>query len=158
MIAAPGLFVFVIPDLLMRRILFTVLLGCLVANSNAQSVVLMTVPLAAISQLEDMKESTKLAVRRGKTNSRTPAELRPDLNRYLVISADDFLRVAASGPTKAAYLKCLEAGLVRVAPFTIGSKDREQVAAYYQELMEIVGLESSEGRLAAFVARAGKAE
>jgi hypothetical protein len=44
-------------------------------------------------------------------------------------------------------------GLARLEPLATTPEDRQQVADYFQELMEIVGLESSEGRLAAFVGK-----
>jgi hypothetical protein len=128
------------------------MLGCGTLTGYAQSGGHMVVPPKAISQLEDLKELTKSEVsKKGNVKAKAHAEVRPDLNRYLVISADDFLRVAVAGPTKEAYLQCLDKGLARVAPLTNDAQDRQQVAEYFQELMEIVGLESSEGRLANFV-------
>ena len=130
-------------------------LGALAAN--AQTGTKIQVPARAITQLEDLKELTKSEVIKAGKATKAHAEVRPDLNRYLVISADDFLRVTKAQPTKEAYFICLDAGLARVAPLTTSAIDRQQVAEYFQDLMEIVGLESSEGRLAAFVGSADKA-
>jgi hypothetical protein len=114
----------------------------------------MKVPATAVSRLEDLKELTKkAAVNSGKVKAKAHAEVRPDLNRYLVISADEFVRITASEPSKEAYLKSIEMGLARLEPLATTAEDRQQVAEYFQELMEIVGLESSEGRLAAFVGK-----
>ncbi|MDB5236539.1 MAG: hypothetical protein JWR44_3532 [Hymenobacter sp.] len=135
----------------MKRALLIGILSCLAVASHAQSGTL-PVPPKAISQLEDLKELTKAEVA-GKAKSKAHAEVRPDLNRYLVISADEFLRVASAGPTKEAYLRCIEIGLARVEPLTNGPEDRKQVAEYFQDLMEIVGLDSSDGRLSAFVSQ-----
>jgi hypothetical protein len=114
----------------------------------------MKVPATAIGRLEDLKELTKKAViKSDKVKTKAHAEVRPDLNRYLVISADEFVRITASEPSKEAYLKSIEVGLARLEPLTTSVEDRQQVAEYFQELMEIVGLESSEGLLAAFVGK-----
>ena len=101
--------------------------------------------------MKGLKKLAKAEIISGKAK-KAHAEVRPGLNRYLVISADDFLRVAANKPTKEAYLGCLDKGLARVAQLATSPQDRKDVAEYYQELMEIVGLESSDGRRAAFVA------
>ena len=131
------------------RTLLVAVLSCVAVAGYAQSTTPMQVPVMAISQLEDLKELTKLEVAPAKAK-KADSEVRPELNRFLVISADDFLRVAANGPTKEAYLKCLDKGLARISPLVTNSQDRQQVAQYFQEIMEIVGLESSEGRLSAF--------
>jgi hypothetical protein len=125
-------------------------------SGYAQTGAPMQVPAQAVSQLEDLKELTKSTVEQKaakKHANKLPAESRPDLNRYLVISADDFVRVTTAKPTKEAYLECLDRGLARLAPLTATPTERKQVAEYYQELMEIVGLPSSEGRLDAFIAQ-----
>ncbi|GAB3583029.1 hypothetical protein GCM10027345_28090 [Hymenobacter daeguensis] len=114
----------------------------------------MQVPAKASSQLADLMDLTKAEVAKtSKVKAKAHAEVRPDLNRYLVISTNDFLQVTNNNPTKEAYLQCIDKGLARVAPLTNSVQDRQQVAEYFQELMEIVGLESSEGKLAAFVSQ-----
>ena len=141
----------------MKHTILTGLLTLGALAANAQTGTPVKVPAKAITQLEDLKELTKAEVSKAGKGTKAHAEVRPDLNRYLVISADDFLRVTKEQPTKEAYLKCLDTGLARVAALTATATDRQQVAEYFQELMEIVGLESSEGRLAAFVGSADKA-
>lgn len=133
------------------RTLLIVILSCVALAGYAQSATPMQVPTKAISQLEDLKELMKSEVV-AETDKKASAESRPELNRFLVISTDDFLRVANNRPTKEAYLKCLDMGLARINPLVSNSLDRQQVAYYFQEIMEIVGLESSEGRLSTFVA------
>lgn len=67
-------------------------------------------------------------------------------------AADDFEMVAAGGsPTKALYLEVLKAGLARFKGIYLDTEDRERVALYFQELMDIVELESSDGLLNEFV-------
>lgn len=141
-----------------------VLLGLLVVaalSGRAQEVApapAMTVPVKATVLLEKMRKQTLAAVVVGKRPDSLPAETRPLLNKILLQSATDFLAITTRKPTKEAYLQSLDAGLSRLNPLISQVEDRQQVAEYYQDLLEIVGLESSEGRLAAFVARAGKDE
>ena len=135
----------------MRTLLLIGLLSVAALAGRGQSVTPLPLPPKAIGQLEDFRELTKSEVASVRPRSRAHAEVRPDLNRCLVISADEFLRVASGQPTREAYLQCLDAGLARLGPLTNGPEDRLQVAEYFQDLMEIVGLDSSEGRLDAFV-------
>lgn len=119
----------------------------------AQNSTPVMVPGDAISQLEDLMEATKTAASsKVAPGKKIHAEARPDVNRLLIISADDFRRVVREKPTREAFLECLDKGLARVAPLTADAMDRQQVADFYQELVEIVGLRSSEGRLTQFVA------
>ena len=135
----------------MKTILLAGFLSLVALAGYGQASTRLPVPPQAIGQLEDLMELTKLEAASVRPKSKAHAEVRPDLNRHLVISADEFRQVAAGGPTREAYLNCLETGLARLAPLTNGLDDRMHVAEYFQDLMEIVGLESSEGRLAAFV-------
>jgi hypothetical protein len=137
----------------MKKLLLLGFLSCAALTGQAQST-RMQVPAKASSQLADLMDLTKAEVAKtGKVKAKAHAEVRPDLNRYLVISTNDFLQVTNSAPTKEAYLQCIDKGLARLAPLTTNVQDRQQVAEYFQELMEIVGLESSEGKLAAFVSQ-----
>ena len=111
----------------------------------------MTVPQKAVAQLEKIRKQTVDEVVIGMRKSSLPAETRPMLNRILVKSTSEFLVITARKPTREAYLKCLDDNLSRISPLVPETKDREQVAEYFQDLMDIVGLESSEGRLTAFV-------
>jgi hypothetical protein len=116
----------------------------------------MTVPRTAISQLEDLMEATKKAAAKSKSAAKLPAELNPELNRYLVIAADDFVRVTRDVPTREAYLSAIDKGLGRLTPLATTRELRQQVADYYLDLLEIVGLDSSDGKLDTFVAQAGQ--
>ena len=111
----------------------------------------MTVPQKAVAQLEKIRKQTVDEIVIGMRKSSLPAETRPMLNRILVKSTSEFLAITSRRPTREAYLKCLDDNLSRISPLVPYTKDREQVAEYFQDLMDIVGLESSEGRLAAFV-------
>ncbi|WP_460552920.1 DUF4844 domain-containing protein [Hymenobacter daeguensis] len=137
----------------MKKLLLLGFLSCAALAGHAQATK-MQVPAKASSQLADLMDLTKAEVAKtSKVKAKAHAEVRPDLNRYLVISTNDFLQVTNNNPTKEAYLQCIDKGLARVAPLTNSVQDRQQVAEYFQELMEIVGLESSEGKLAAFVSQ-----
>ncbi|MBU6120325.1 hypothetical protein [Hymenobacter siberiensis] len=57
-------------------------LGALAAN--AQTGTRIQVPARAITQLEDLKELTKAEVTKAGKATKAHAEVRPDLNRYLV--------------------------------------------------------------------------
>lgn len=134
----------------MKHLICCCLLSLASLSGYAQTGTPVPLPKNAVSQLEDVKELTK-TVAVAKDKARMQAEARPEVNRLLVLAADDFVRVAKSGkPTQEAYITCLDAGLARLAPLTTTPQDRQQVAEYFQELMEIVGMKSSEGRLSAF--------
>ena len=132
------------------RTLFLCLLSLSTLTGYAQSNTPVTVPIGAVGQLENVKELTKSVAVNKPTKAKLQAEARPDINRMLVLAADDFVRVTKDKPTKEAYLLCLDQGLARLAPLTTDDNDRKEVAEYYQELLEIVGVASSEGRLMAF--------
>jgi len=65
-------------------------------------------------------------------------------------AADDFKEVAASeNPTNARYQEKISLGLSRFT-FYIDSEDQDRICRYFEELMDIVGLESSGGLLNEF--------
>ena len=135
------------------RILLCCLFSLSALSSRAQSIAAFSVPKDAVSLLENMKETTKLVADTKPGRANLQAEVRPEINRLLVISTDDFLHVTTAGkPTKEAYLQCIDRDLALLYPLMTNMQDRWQVAEFFQELMEIVGLPSSEGRLTAFAA------
>ena len=121
--------------------------------SHAQNVapVPHAVPEKAVVQLKKMLRQTQVEVVIDRRKSALPAEVPPLLNRVLVQSANDFLAITHGQPTKEAYYKSLKLSLERLESLATKQEDREQVAEYFQDLLDIVGLESSEGRLMAFV-------
>ena len=133
------------------RILLLSLFTLAALGSRAQDATPLAVPDRAVVQLEKMRHNTLNAVVIGKRTGALPAETRPMLNRILVQSASEFLLITTRKPTREAYLSSLDAGLSRLAPLVAQPEDRAQVAEYYQDLLDIVGLESSEGRLTDFV-------
>ena len=80
--------------------------------------------------------------------------LRPSLTQKINQAAEDFREVfMSSNPSKEKYLEKIRIGLDRFknTPVTSDTEDKERVCHYFQELMDIVGLESSEGILNKFM-------
>lgn len=130
-------------------------LGLSLPAAYAQTSPPMAVPSTAISHLEDLMEATKKAAAKNQSTAKRHAEVNPELNRYLVLAADDFLRITREAPSQEAYLAAIDKGLGRLTALATTKVLRQQVADYYLDLLEMVGLESSEGKLDAFVAQAG---
>ena len=136
------------------RILLLTLLTWATLPAFAQEATPVRVPAQALTQLEDFMEVTKGAVEaKARPGKNIPVEARPEVNRQLIISADEFRRVTKENPTREAYLACIDKGLGRVAPLTSTVGERQEVADFFQELVEIVGLRSSDGKLNAFVSQ-----
>jgi hypothetical protein len=78
-------------------------------------------------------------------------KLKDFLTQNINLAADDFIEVAQlDNPTDKEYLDKIRTGLSRF-PNDLDTEDRERVAQYFEELMDIVGLESSGGLLNKFV-------
>ncbi|MDO7845184.1 DUF4844 domain-containing protein [Hymenobacter sp. M29] len=111
-----------------------------------------TIPSKAAGKLEKLLKQTQDAVVVGKKAAILPVEARPMTSRVLAQSTSDFLALASrTNPTKEAFLQSLDAGLSRINPMMKTLEDRQQVASFYQDLLDLVGIESSEGRLTTFV-------
>ena len=109
-----------------------------------------------MGQLDAFVEATKLApdkVRPGqeKLKARMAAEAQPDINRSLITVATDFRRVLLDQHTREGYLSCIDRGLARLSVLAATREQRLEIATYFEELMDIVGLDSSDGKLTAFV-------
>ena len=81
-------------------------------------------------------------------------KLRTRLTEYLNLSADEFKALAEKGNvTDKEYEDAIKKGLDRFADvyLDLDTEDRERVCHYYEELMDIVGLESSGGHLNRFM-------
>jgi len=80
--------------------------------------------------------------------------LRPMLTKKINLLADDFKKIAESGnATDKDYHDKIEIGLKRFSDvyFNLDTEDRERVCHYFEEIMDIVGLESSGGHLNMFM-------
>ncbi|MEJ1240319.1 DUF4844 domain-containing protein [Chryseolinea sp. T2] len=81
-------------------------------------------------------------------------KLIPILTEKINLSADEFELIANKGaPTYKEYQDAIKKGLdrFRVLYLELDTEDRERVCGYYEELMDIVGLESSGGHLNNFM-------
>lgn len=127
------------------------LLSCLALLSHAQAPARPGSGLV-ISRLEDFIEATK-HVAEPSAPLMSQAEARPELNRLLVIAAFDFVQITRYAPSRDAYMQAMDLGLERFDPLMATPGNRREVAEFYVDLMDIVGVDSSDGRLDAFVAR-----
>ncbi len=81
-------------------------------------------------------------------------KMRPIFTKKINSIASDFKRVAESkNPTDKKYQEKIGIGLSRFANvyMELDTEDRERVCTYIEELMDIVGLESSNGQLNKFM-------
>ena len=79
-------------------------------------------------------------------------KVKKKLTERINLAADYFAAVSDSPePTAKAYLEAIDKALERFTDIYIDTEDREQVGFYFEELMDIVGLESSEGKLNNFL-------
>lgn len=122
---------------------------CLVLIGHAQTPV--PISAKAVARFEQLVRRTQAVILIGASNSKLPVETRPKLSRVLVESAAEFLRLASHNLTREEYLEILDAGLARLELLAAEGDDRRQVAGYFQDMLDIAGLESSFGRFTVFV-------
>ena len=80
--------------------------------------------------------------------------LKPKLTEKINLAADDFRKIAESGKTTDKnYQDKIKIGLERFNDvyLILDTEDRERVCHYFEELMDIVGLQSSDGLLNNFM-------
>ena len=81
-------------------------------------------------------------------------KMQPIFTEKINQSASDFLNVAESNnPTDKKYQEKIGIGISRFADvyMELDTEDRERVCSYFEELMDIVELESSDGQLNKFM-------
>jgi len=81
-------------------------------------------------------------------------KLRPILSEKINQAANDFEKVATGeDPTDEKYQEAIKIGLTRFSDIyiEIDTEDRERICSYFEELMDIVHLESSNGLLNNFM-------
>lgn len=81
-------------------------------------------------------------------------KLKPILTEKINIAADDFKELVDKGNiTEKEYQNAIKVGLDRFSDLylQLDTEDRERVCNYFEELMDIVGLESSGGHLNSFM-------
>ncbi len=73
---------------------------------------------------------------------------KPILTEKINLVADDFEKLAKTGnATDKDYQNAIKIGLERFTGIYIDSENQERICYYFEELMDIVGLESSDGQL-----------
>lgn len=77
------------------------------------------------------------------------AKLKPQLTELINKACEDFILSAKNNPTEESFQKDIKVGLSRFNPLylNLDTEDRERVCYYFEELMDCVGLESSNGQL-----------
>lgn len=81
-------------------------------------------------------------------------KLKPILTEKINLSANDFQELADKGiATDEEYQDAIKMGLYRFSDIylDLDTENRERICSYYEELMDIVGLESSGGHLNNFM-------
>jgi hypothetical protein len=79
-------------------------------------------------------------------------KMRKILTTKINLAADDFKALATSGKaTNREYQEKIKAGLERFADICLDTEDRERICHYFEELMDMVGLDSSNGYLNNFM-------
>lgn len=129
-------------------LLFTVaLLSC---TSNLTP---MEIPTNAVSELQELQGVEKYVEDTALFYPGIADEsIRPALSANINLAIDDFLRIVRSGnATEQAYLDAIRKGLSRFNKINLDTEDRERTAGYFMQMMDIVGLESSDGLLNRFV-------
>ena len=82
------------------------------------------------------------------------SKLKPILTEKINLALDDFKKLAEKGnSTDKEYQNTIKIGLERFSDLylLLDTEDRERVCSYFEELMDIVGLESSDGHLNNFM-------
>lgn len=80
-------------------------------------------------------------------------ELKSCLSDKINRAAEDFISVASANPTDELYQNKIRIGLNRFSPeyLNLDTEDRERICRYFEEMMDIIGLESSDGHLNDFM-------
>lgn len=135
-----------------RTAILTVFILLLFAGCGQKQ---MKTPQGALPKLEEFRGKEKfIADNRLFYPGIADPALKPLLTEKINLAADDFMRIAdKSNPTKKDYQNVIGLGLSRFAGIYIqlDTEDRERVCSYFEELMDIVGLESSDGQLNTFM-------
>ena len=77
--------------------------------------------------------------------------LKVPLTKFINLAADDFIEATkSSSPSDQLYQSMIRKGLARFS-YALDTEERERICSYYEELMDIVGLESSDGILNNFM-------
>lgn len=77
------------------------------------------------------------------------AELKEPLTNLINLSAADFIEVLRNNPTDDKFQDKIKTGLERIESYnySLDSEDKDRVCNYFEELMDLVGLNDSGGHL-----------
>jgi hypothetical protein len=77
------------------------------------------------------------------------AELKEPLTKLINLSAEDFIEVLRNNPTDDKFQDKIKIGLDRIEShnYPLDSEDKDRVCHYFEELMDLVGLDDSGGHL-----------
>ena len=121
-------------------------------SSCAQNKVKMDIPKNANKLFKEFIEKDKF-IKEKTYPGISDEKLRPILTKKINEVAIEFQKIAESKyPTKEDYLKVIKSGLTKFPELEIGydSEDRERICSYFEELMDIIKLDSSNGLLNKF--------
>ena len=124
----------------------------------AASLIAIAAPATAATVLPTRTDASRKLTKMKDTIQPLVGELaafknRPQVAHILAESTDDFLQIMGGQPTEEAYFQVLDGSLAALTPLTTAPTDRADVAEYYEDLLDIVGITSSGGRLNAFLSR-----
>lgn len=112
-------------------------------------------PINAMTKFEEFKNKEKFIADNSIFYQGIGDEkLKPILTEKINFVADDFKKAAESkNATDEDYQKAIKTGLQRFSEIylEIDTENRERICSYFEELMDIVGLESSDGQLNDFM-------
>ncbi|OGX83550.1 hypothetical protein BEN49_01985 [Hymenobacter coccineus] len=134
------------------------LAGYAQTTTTAAPLIAIATPAPAATVLPTRTDANRRLVKMKDTIQPLVGELAAFKNRPLVAhilaeSTDEFLQIMGGRPTEEAYFQVLDSSLAALTPLTSGTADRAEVAEYYEDLLDIVGITSSGGRLNAFQTR-----
>ncbi len=123
--------------------------------SNACGQTQITTPTTAMNKLEEFKTKAKFGEdKKIPYTGLSDKNLLPSVTEKINLIAEDFKTVAANGnATDKDYQDKIEIGLSRFSDeyLQLDTLDRERICSYVEELMDIVGLKSSNGHLNNFM-------
>lgn len=112
-------------------------------------------PIGAMKKLEEFKSKEKfIADNTIFYPGIGDSKLKPLLTEKINLASDDFKKVAESNnATDKDYQNAIKKGLQRFSEIylDLDTENRERICSYFEELMDIVGLESSNGLLNGFM-------
>lgn len=135
----------------MKNLLFLLLVFSFVTIQAQKK---MKTPKKAIQRLKEFKEFDKFEEDLMLEYSGISDELlRPELTKLINLAADDFIEVAKKEtPTREVYWEKIKEGLQRFSDIypDLSASDIKRIIDYYEELMDLVNLRSSNGELSKF--------